>query len=357
MIVILLLGVLTILSVSLLKSYHRIPIKELRRQARKGNKFAGSAYKVVAYGFSAEILLWILISIFGAWLFIELSQHLDWWQAFIAEVIIIWAAFWWVPSRELNNLNQKLVIAFSPVLAKVLSILSPILVRLEKLFAKLTNVHIHTGIYEKEDLLELLDRQTNQVDSRVSDYDLTVARSALTFGDKLVRDIMTPKRMMSTIYADDSLSPHTMDELHSTGFSRLPVYQKVDDTDKVVGILYVKDLIDNMQAGRIGDVMDRKVFYVQEQRALEHVLEVFLKTKHHLFVVVNNFEEVVGVVSIEDVLEQIIGTKIVDEFDNYDDLRAVAELEAKKDRKNNKHQHQAEPSEQTDERSDEIVVE
>jgi CBS domain containing-hemolysin-like protein len=357
LITVLVLGILTVLSVSLLKTYNQIPLKELRRQARRGNKFSDSAYRVAAYGLSAEIFFWFLISIFGAWLFIELSQALTWWQAFISVIIIIWIAFWWVPIREINRFNQRLAIICAPVLARILSLLSPILIRLEKFFAKTTNVHIHTGIYEKEDLLELLDRQTNQVDSRLSDNELEIARSALSFGDKLVRDVMTPKRMMTTIYAEDAISPHIMDELHGKGFSRLPVYEKTDDSEKVVGILYIKDLLNNLSAGRISDVMDRKVFYVQEQRALEHVLEAFLKTKHHLFVIVNNFEEVVGVISIEDVLEQIIGTKIVDEFDKYDDLRAVAELEAKKERKRAKHEHQAEQPEQTAEQTDEKVVE
>ncbi len=350
-------GILAVLSVSLLKTYNSLPLKELRRRARREDKFADSAYRVVCYGRSAEILLWTLISVFGALLFVELSEHLRWWQAFILVIIIIWIAFWWIPNSKSGRLSKKLAIICSPVLAKILSLLSPVLIRLERVFRKITNVNIHTGVYEKEDLLELLDRQTNQVDSRISDTDLEIARSALTFGDKLVRDVMTPRRMMTTIYIEDSISPHIMDELHSKGFSRLPVYEKFEDSEKVVGILYVKDLLNNMRAGRIGDVMDRKIYYVQEQRALEHVLEAFLKTKHHLFIVVNNFEEVVGVISIEDILEQIIDTKIVDEFDKYDDLRAVAELEATKERKAGKHEHQAEPLEPEGDEPDEKVVE
>ena len=60
-----------------------------------------------------------------------------------------------------------------------------------------------------------------------------------------------------------------------------------------------------------------------------------LSSHSHVFIVVNNFEEIVGLVSMEDVLEAIIGKKIVDEFDQHDDLRAVAAQEANKERKNN----------------------
>jgi CBS domain containing-hemolysin-like protein len=75
------------------------------------------------------------------------------------------------------------------------------------------------------------------------------------------------------------------------------------------------------------------VFYVHQDKPLDHVLQAFLRTKHHLFLVVNEFEEVTGVISIEDVLETIIGRKIVDEFDQYEDLRAVAKLAAEERRK------------------------
>jgi CBS domain containing-hemolysin-like protein len=78
--------------------------------------------------------------------------------------------------------------------------------------------------------------------------------------------------------------------------------------------------------------MRQEVFYINEQLSLDHALNAFLKTKHHLFIVVNEFEDVVGVLSIEDVLEQIIGQPILDEFDQYDDLRAVAAKHASKKR-------------------------
>jgi CBS domain containing-hemolysin-like protein len=73
---------------------------------------------------------------------------------------------------------------------------------------------------------------------------------------------------------------------------------------------------------------------VHEDFTLYQALQAFLKTKHHLFLVVNSFEELVGILTIEDVLEQMIGKPIVDEFDRYDDLRAVAAAAAKKDHVN-----------------------
>ena len=83
--------------------------------------------------------------------------------------------------------------------------------------------------------------------------------------------------------------------------------------------------------------MKKAVYYVNEEKQLDHALQAFLKTKHHLFIVVNGFEEIVGILTIEDVLEEVLGKEIVDEFDQYEDLRAVAALQAKKDTKQRTH--------------------
>lgn len=68
-----------------------------------------------------------------------------------------------------------------------------------------------------------------------------------------------------------------------------------------------------------------EVFYIHGQKSLTRALHGFLKTRHHLFVVVNEYRETVGLLSLEDVIEALIGATIVDEFDAFDDLRAVAE--------------------------------
>jgi CBS domain containing-hemolysin-like protein len=81
--------------------------------------------------------------------------------------------------------------------------------------------------------------------------------------------------------------------------------------------------------GRVSTLMRRPVVYVHEDFSLGQVLQAFLKTYNHLFIVVNEFEEFVGIITIEDVIDQIIGRPLADEFDNYTDLRAVAAASAK----------------------------
>ncbi len=147
--------------------------------------------------------------------------------------------------------------------------------------------------------------------------------SLTLFGDKKVRDVMTPASVMDTIDVEDHLGPLVLDSLHKTGHSRFPVTQ--GDIHHVVGMLYLHDIIDlKSDQASVRSAMDPRVVYIRESHGLSQALHAFLRTHRHLFVVVNEFRETVGLLSLEDVIEALVGHKIVDEFDRFDDLRAVA---------------------------------
>jgi CBS domain containing-hemolysin-like protein len=153
--------------------------------------------------------------------------------------------------------------------------------------------------------------------------------AALKLEDLVVNDVMTPVSVVDTADVHDTLGPLVMDDLHKTGHSRFPVID--GDIHHVVGTLYLHEIINLRDAkSTIKDAMDPKVHYIHESQSLEHALHGFLKTHRHLFVVVNDYRETVGVITLEDVLESLLGKKIVDEFDQFDDLRAVAESNPRK---------------------------
>ena len=96
-------------------------------------------------------------------------------------------------------------------------------------------------------------------------------------------------------------------------------------------MLYWRDLVGaDTSKKTAGELCNKKVFYLNDRDKLDDALNAFLKTKRHLFVVTNEFEEVEGVASIEDILEEIIDEEIVDEFDRYEDMREVARKRTKK---------------------------
>ena len=193
---------------------------------------------------------------------------------------------------------------------------------------------------ELEAKVKLLEKQKMQPDNRIPVGEIDLLSHALTFGDKMVSDALVPKRIISTVSADEAIGPVLMGELHASGYSRFPVFET--KRDNIIGVLYLHDLVVMKQSGTVRDVMRHKLTYVHEDFSLYQTLQAFIKTKQHLFIVVNSFEEYVGIITIEDVLERVIGKLIVDEFDRYDDLRAVATAAAHKDHTATKASHASE---------------
>lgn len=154
--------------------------------------------------------------------------------------------------------------------------------------------------------------------------------NSLHFDERTVGEVMTPRGVVSYVKKDDVIGPLMLNDLHLTGHSRFPVVD--GDIDHVMGLLYTKDLVtlSNKQSKTAGEVMDNHVYYINADQTLNHALTAFLKAHHHMFIVVNEYRETAGVVTLEDVIEAFLGYKIIDEFDQHDDLRAVAERRAHK---------------------------
>lgn len=153
--------------------------------------------------------------------------------------------------------------------------------------------------------------------------------NGIGFKDKIVEQVMTPRGVVETIPKTELIGPLLLDELHKTGHSRFPVTD--GDIDHIVGVLHIKELLTSFdrKSQTAEKAMESKVFYINQEQTLEHALAAFIKTRHHLFVVVNGYRETAGIVTLEDVIEALLGREIVDEFDVHDDLRAVAARSAK----------------------------
>lgn len=317
-------------AVILYKVYHSIPLLELKRRARRGDKKAAKLYKPAAYDSTFDLVIWLAAVASGALLVIW-SARTNWWLAAIVIVIGAWLVVWGKFSAD--GWAGGAMAFFSPAHAKFLSIVQPVLGRFANVMPASLSVSFHTGLFEKKDLLELLSRQNKQIDNRILPADLQIARNALDFGDKAVGSIMTPRRAIKFVQANDSVGPILVDELHKTGFSRFPVVKDSARvaSPQVVGTLYLNNLIGYDGDGKVKDLMKHEVYFINEDNTLRQALGAFLKTHHHLLIVVNSFEEMVGVLSLEDALEQILGKQIVDEFDAYENQRAVAAMKASQD--------------------------
>ena len=129
------------------------------------------------------------------------------------------------------------------------------------------------------------------------------------------REVMVPRMDVVALVADTPL-PEALDVIIREGYSRLPVYgSSIDD---VVGILYAKDLLPRMRAsrldGKVGDLV-RPAYFIPESKKVSELLRELQQRKVHIAVVVDEYGGTAGIITIEDLLEEIVG-EIQDEFDS-----------------------------------------
>jgi magnesium and cobalt transporter len=166
---------------------------------------------------------------------------------------------------------------------------------------------------EPEDRDELLALLHSAFERNLLDADaLSIIEGALQMSDMQVRDVMIPRAQMDVIHLDDPMDK-IADFVVDTAHSRFPTVG--EGKDDVVGILLAKDLL-RYFAGREFDLRDmlRPAVFVPESKRLNVLLREFRVSRNHMAIVVDEYGGVAGLVTIEDVLEQIVGD-IEDEYD------------------------------------------
>lgn len=174
-------------------------------------------------------------------------------------------------------------------------------------------------VYTKGELLKIVEEHSTSHDSDVDKDEARIIKGALTFSERTVVQIMTPREKISAIEQSRVIDEALLTQLEDVRFSRIPVFDGSFDT--VVGILLVKDLINpKLHGQKVEDIMSDSINFVNEHVRLDDTLSMFTKARQHLFIVQNDENRVVGVISLEDVLEEIMRTEIVDEHDDHEDI-------------------------------------
>ncbi|XP_058647090.1 metal transporter CNNM2 isoform X1 [Onychostoma macrolepis] len=190
-------------------------------------------------------------------------------------------------------------------------------------------------VYNREKLLEML-RVTDPYNDLVKE-ELNIIQGALELRTKTVEDVMTPLRDCFMIAGDATLDFNTMSEIMESGYTRIPVFE--GDRSNIVDLLFVKDLAfvdpdDCTPLKTITKFYSHPLHFVFNDTKLDAMLEEFKKGKSHLAIVqrVNNegegdpFYEVLGIVTLEDVIEEIIKSEILDETDLYTDNKTKKKI-------------------------------
>ncbi|KAG8011766.1 Metal transporter CNNM2 [Nibea albiflora] len=197
-------------------------------------------------------------------------------------------------------------------------------------------------VYNREKLVEML-KVTEPYNDLVKE-ELNMIQGALELRTKTVEDVMTPISNCFMIHSDTVLDFNTMSEIMESGYTRIPVYE--GERSNIVDILFVKDLAfvdpdDCTTLKTITKFYNHPVHFVFHDTKLDSMLEEFKKGKSHLAIVqkVNNegegdpFYEVLGLVTLEDVIEEIIKSEILDESDLYTDNRTRKKVAPNKNKR------------------------
>lgn len=161
--------------------------------------------------------------------------------------------------------------------------------------------------------------EASEEEGLVNEEESEMLRSIFSLGTTIVREIMVPRTEMACVTVDAGVR-ELLDTIISCGHSRIPVYEQT--IDNIVGLLYAKDLL--KQWGRPDEAVSvrsimRTPYFIPESKNLEELLQEFKRKRVHLAIVIDEYGGTSGLVTIEDLLEQIVGD-IQDEYDSEEDL-------------------------------------
>lgn len=262
----------------------------------------------------------------AAWAGVFGEQNLGWFAAGFTLLILIFSEI--VP-KTIGVLYTKEI---APTLARPLT-------SLVFLFRPAVVIVSWLGRIMKRGMSDAPDRDEDDIRALVTmtrragvikPYEEKSITNILSLDIKTVEDILTPRMVVFSLPAEMTVSKAR--ELHpDLPHSRFPVFEG-DDPEDVVGVVYRRQLLealaDDKHEMSLGDLM-RPVRFVLENITLDRLLVKFLGSRMHLFVVLDEYGGMAGVVTLEDVLEEILGSEIVDETDKVVDMRELARMQRK----------------------------
>lgn len=301
---------------------------ELKRKVSLGDKDAKKIYPIRKKG--NLLLCTLLIGNTGvnATLSIYLGSIASGLTAGIiaTSLIVIFGEI--TPQAIFSQFSLKLGAKLSWFVRIFIVILYPVCLPISLILDKFLGSEMAT-VYSKRELMKIFEEHKDSQDSDLGEEEERILKGALTFSTKKVREVMTPRPEVFALESSEKLDEKTIAKILKSGFSRIPVFK--NELDKIVGILYLSKLVGNKNLNKaIHKMCEKKALFVDENSNLGHVFNEFLITRKHLFIVVDEFGTVSGIVTIEDVIEEIIGSEIMDEKDKIKDIRERAKERARR---------------------------
>ena len=169
----------------------------------------------------------------------------------------------------------------------------------------------------EEEIRHLVD--VAEEEEEIEQEERELIHSIFEFGDTVVREVMVPRTDMVAMPAEATLD-QALETIVKVGYSRIPIYE--GDTDNIIGVLYAKDLLRRSAQERVEERVTsaaRAPLFVPEQKKVAELLREMQHQRIHMAIVVDEYGGTAGLVTIEDLIEEIVG-EIVDEYDQEEPL-------------------------------------
>ena len=243
-----------------------------------------------------------------------LDQALEGWMAGLVSTVLI-VIFGEVMPQALFAKNPLAWTSFfAPLLRAMIAITyvlsKPLQLLLDQLFP-----YQKRRLQTRQELGLLITEHLSDNTSELDDGEVEIMRGALQLSEKKVRDIMTPLRSVYWLTPEAILDDKQIDEIKNRGFSRIPVFDK--NLTECYGLVLMKDLVDidfDEHPIKITDFRLHPTQIIGSKTALDTMFRKFIAAKAHM-VPIEKDDKIIGIVTIEDLIEEIIGREIEDETD------------------------------------------
>ncbi len=291
-----------------------LDVADLRRKAKLGNRQAKRVLPLrrKIHLTLASILLTNVAAVSATSLVLE--QRFDGWLSGIMSTLLIVVLGEVVPQAIFAKNPLMWASWLSPII-RVMMVVSYIVSKpLQLLLDKLIGKHV-SPLQSRHELGLLITEHVNTPQSELDDDEIEIMRGALNLSEKRVRDIMTSISHVYWMQPTDLMNSERINELKATGFSRIPVLNA--SLTKCYGVMLMKELVDidfDDRELRVDDLTLHPVQLVGSMTALDTMFRKFISSGTHL-IPVERDDKIVGVVTIEDLIEEIVGHEIEDETD------------------------------------------
>ena len=207
-------------------------------------------------------------------------------------------------------------------LAFLMKVLAP-LVWMTELITRALRRDASGPIFSRRELTAMAEAGARE--GVIEKHESHLIRSLMNYRAVQARDVMTPRTV--TVMASATMTfADFQQQLADVRFSRIPLFNP-EDAGQIPGYILRSEALESIAAGMAGETLEsirREILVVMETDTIDHLFTVFLERREHMAVVVDNFGEMRGVVTLEDVIETMLGLEIVDELDDAEDMQVLA---------------------------------